>query len=180
MFRGYDSADYFPVSAVNVQGVFNRMSAELRNMREAMSTRVGWFCRQRRLGCRPASKFAVIGSTKAAARKKSKTGIRINALRRTQTTCRPLSWRQDAELGFQLPNDDVTSRRGRPDESRRPLPSCFRMRAASLPARCIRSTGGLFCWMRSFDAYARAGGAARGRAEDAGFRSSAVDKHLSH
>ncbi|KAF2463178.1 oxidoreductase [Lindgomyces ingoldianus] len=117
--RDHDSADYDAVFAINVKGVFNCMSAELRNMREAGSivnaASITGLVGKPSCSVYCASKFAVIGITKAAAREESKFGIRINAIAPgfVQT---PMMEKLDAELGFQLPNDNVLGRRARPDE----------------------------------------------------------------
>ncbi|KAH7080451.1 putative short chain dehydrogenase [Paraphoma chrysanthemicola] len=88
--RDHDPADYEAVFAVNVRGTFNCMSAELRNMRLAngavgggsivnASSMVGLVGKPNTsVYC--ASKHAVIGITKAAAREEADSGIRINAI----------------------------------------------------------------------------------------------------
>ncbi|KAF2657513.1 putative short chain dehydrogenase/ reductase [Lophiostoma macrostomum CBS 122681] len=123
--RDHDSADYEAVFAVNVTGVFNCMSAELRNMRAAEGNMSGGSIVNAAsivgLVGKPscsvycASKFAVVGITKAAAREEADTGIRVNAIAPgfVQT---PLMERLDADLGFELPNDAVLGRRARPEE----------------------------------------------------------------
>ncbi|PSN73000.1 putative short chain dehydrogenase/ reductase [Corynespora cassiicola Philippines] len=123
--RDHDTADYEAVFAVNVQGTFNCMSAELRNMREAKgdvgggsivnAASITGLVGKPSCAVYCASKHAVIGITKAAAREETSSGIRINAIAPgfVQT---PMMERLDAELGFQLPNDNVLGRRARPDE----------------------------------------------------------------
>ena len=86
----FDAADYEAVFAVNVQGTFNCMSAELRNMRVASSDVPGGsivnaasitgLVGKPNCSVYCASKHAVVGLTKAAAREQEHTGIRINAI----------------------------------------------------------------------------------------------------
>jgi len=86
----FDAADYEAVFAVNVRGTFNCMSAELRNMRVASSgvpggsivnaASITGLVGKQNCSVYCASKHAVVGLTKAAAREQEHTGIRINAI----------------------------------------------------------------------------------------------------
>ncbi|KAG9186500.1 hypothetical protein G6011_09608 [Alternaria panax] len=86
----HDNDNYKKVFAVNVEGMFMCMSAELRRMRPASEGRQGGSIVNAastaglvgKEGCSVycASTHAVIGLTKAAAREQSSTGIRINAI----------------------------------------------------------------------------------------------------
>ncbi|KAH7130649.1 hypothetical protein B0J11DRAFT_483394 [Dendryphion nanum] len=123
--RNIDLADYESVFAVNVKGTFNSMSAELQYMRPAKddvgggsivnAASITGLVGKPSCSVYCASKFAVIGITKAAAREEATTGIRVNAIAPgfVQT---PLMEKLDAELGFELPNDAVLGRRARPEE----------------------------------------------------------------
>ncbi|KAF2794903.1 short-chain dehydrogenase/reductase SDR [Melanomma pulvis-pyrius CBS 109.77] len=123
--RDYDPEDYEAVFSVNVKGVFNCMSAELRNMRTEKgevgggsivnAASITGLVGKPSTSVYCASKFAVIGITKAAAREEAKSGIRVNAIAPgvVQT---PMMEKVDATLGFELPHDSVLGRRGRPEE----------------------------------------------------------------
>jgi NAD(P)-dependent dehydrogenase (short-subunit alcohol dehydrogenase family) len=88
--RDHDAENYEAVFAVNVKGVFNCMSAELRNMRVANGdvgggsivnvASIAGLVGKPSCSVYCASKFAVIGITKAAAREETATGIRVNAI----------------------------------------------------------------------------------------------------
>jgi NAD(P)-dependent dehydrogenase (short-subunit alcohol dehydrogenase family) len=88
--RDLDPADYEVVFAVNVQGTFNCISAELRNMRVANgdigggsivnAASITGLVGKPHCSVYCASKHAVIGITKAAAREEVSSGIRVNAI----------------------------------------------------------------------------------------------------
>lgn len=88
--RDHNPANYDAVFAVNVQGTFNCMSAELRNMRVAQdgigggsivnAGSITGLVGKPRCSVYCASKHAVIGLTKAAAKEEAASGIRINAI----------------------------------------------------------------------------------------------------
>jgi NAD(P)-dependent dehydrogenase (short-subunit alcohol dehydrogenase family) len=88
--RDHDPTDYEAVFAVNVQGTFLCMSAELRNMRVAKgevgggsivnAASIAGLVGKPNCSVYCASKHAVIGITKAAAREEATSGIRINAI----------------------------------------------------------------------------------------------------
>lgn len=88
--RDHDSEDYEAVFGVNVKGVFNSMSAELRYMRTAKNDAGGGSIVNLasitglvgKPGCSVycASKHAVIGLTKAVASEEKSSGIRVNAI----------------------------------------------------------------------------------------------------
>lgn len=88
--RDHDAGDYDAVFAVNVQGTFHSMAAELRHMRAATKEvgggsivnagSVAGLMGKPNTSVYCASKHAVIGLTKAAAREEAATGIRINAI----------------------------------------------------------------------------------------------------
>lgn len=88
--RDYDPEDYHAVFAVNVQGTFNCMAAELRHMRAATKEVGGGsivnagsvvgLVGKPNTSVYCASKHAVIGLTKAAAREEVASGIRVNAI----------------------------------------------------------------------------------------------------
>lgn len=90
LIRDHNPADYEAVFAVNVQGTFNCMSAELRNMRRAKGDvgggsivnagSVTGLVGKPNTSVYCASKHAVIGLTKAAAREEASSGIRVNAV----------------------------------------------------------------------------------------------------
>jgi NAD(P)-dependent dehydrogenase (short-subunit alcohol dehydrogenase family) len=88
--KDHDTANYEAVFAVNVQGTFNCMSAELRNMRVASSgvpggaivnaASITGLVGKPNCSIYCASKHAVVGLTKAAASEQTVSGIRINAI----------------------------------------------------------------------------------------------------
>jgi NAD(P)-dependent dehydrogenase (short-subunit alcohol dehydrogenase family) len=88
--RDYNSEDYEAVFAVNVKGVLNSMSAELRNMRAAKDdvgggsivnlASITGLVGKKSCAVYCASKHAVIGITKAVASEEASSGIRINAI----------------------------------------------------------------------------------------------------
>jgi NAD(P)-dependent dehydrogenase (short-subunit alcohol dehydrogenase family) len=88
--KEHDTANYDRVFAVNVEGTLNCMSAELRNMRVATADTPGGsivnaasitgLVGKPNCSIYYASKHAVIGLTKAAAREQTETKIRINAV----------------------------------------------------------------------------------------------------
>jgi NAD(P)-dependent dehydrogenase (short-subunit alcohol dehydrogenase family) len=88
--RDHDPANYDAVFAVNVQGTFTCMSAELRNMRVAKgevgggsivnASSITGLVGKPTCSVYCASKHAVIGLTKAVAREEANTGIRVNAI----------------------------------------------------------------------------------------------------
>lgn len=88
--RDYSPQNFDEVFSVNVKGVFNCMSAELKNIRTTNGSTPGGSIVNAASLCglvgRPmtgvycASKFAVVGITKAAAKDESATGVRINAI----------------------------------------------------------------------------------------------------
>jgi NAD(P)-dependent dehydrogenase (short-subunit alcohol dehydrogenase family) len=88
--KDHDPANYEAVFAVNVQGTFNCMSAELRNMRVASSgvpggsivnvASITGLVGKPNCSIYCASKHAVVGLTKAAASEQTVSGIRINAI----------------------------------------------------------------------------------------------------
>ena len=86
----HSTSIYEAVFAVNVEGTFNCMSAQLRNMRVATDDIPGGSIVNAASICglvgKPncsiycASKHAVVGLTKAAAREQAESGVRINAV----------------------------------------------------------------------------------------------------
>lgn len=88
--KDHDTANYSAVFSVNVEGTFNSMSAELRNMRVTKdglpggsivnAASITGLVGKPNCSIYCASKHAVIGLTKAAAREQSESGIRINAI----------------------------------------------------------------------------------------------------
>ena len=88
--KDHDATNYAAVFSVNVEGTFNCMSAELRNMRVAKdglpggsivnAASITGLVGKPNCSIYCASKHAVIGLTKAAAREQSESGIRINAI----------------------------------------------------------------------------------------------------
>jgi NAD(P)-dependent dehydrogenase (short-subunit alcohol dehydrogenase family) len=88
--KDHDTANYAAVFSVNVQGTFNCMAAELRNMRVASAEAPGGsivnaasitgLVGKPNCSIYCASKHAVVGLTKAAAKEQAESGIRINAI----------------------------------------------------------------------------------------------------
>lgn len=123
--REFNEEDLDEVFAINVKGIFYSMRAELEHMRTAKdgsgggsivnAASMAGLKGMPAAGVYCASKSAVVGITKSAARDEVATGIRINAVAPgfVQT---PMMEKLDETLGFQLPNDCVLGRRGRPEE----------------------------------------------------------------
>jgi len=88
--KEHDNSNYEAVFAVNVQGTFNCMSAELRNIRVAKggvgggsvvnAVSVAGLVGKPNCSVYCASKHAVVGLTKAAAREEAGSGVRVNAV----------------------------------------------------------------------------------------------------
>ncbi|OCL04206.1 putative short chain dehydrogenase/ reductase [Glonium stellatum] len=123
--REFDEEDLDEVFATNVKGIFHSMRAELEHMKTAKDGACGGSIVNAAsmaglkgipsAGVYCASKFAVVGITKSAARDEVESGIRINAIAPgfVQT---PMMEKLDEKLGFELPNDCVLGRRARPEE----------------------------------------------------------------
>lgn len=88
--HAHSPSNYAAVFAVNVEGTFNCMSAQLRNMRVARGNVPGGsivnaasitgLVGKPNCSIYCASKHAVVGLTKAAAKEQAATGIRVNAI----------------------------------------------------------------------------------------------------
>ncbi|KAH7414471.1 hypothetical protein DE146DRAFT_741897 [Phaeosphaeria sp. MPI-PUGE-AT-0046c] len=152
--RDYDHVNYEAVFSVNVQGTFACMSAELRNMRVAKddvgggsivnAASITGLVGKQNCSVYCASKHAVIGITKAAAREEANTGIRVNAIAPGFVDT-PLMHALDDKLGFELPNDAVLGRRAKAEEVARLIRFLLSSDSSYTTGSVYQIDGGMIC-----------------------------------
>ncbi|KAF2745397.1 NAD(P)-binding protein [Sporormia fimetaria CBS 119925] len=118
--RDFSKADYDRVFSVNVLGILNSLSVELKHMRQPGGSIVNAasvlsLVGKPNVSVYAASKCAVMGLTKSAAKEEAVRGIRVNAVAPGMVET-PMMEGVDRMFGGELPNDSLMGRRAAPEE----------------------------------------------------------------